>query len=225
MENQAREQWSRWVLRFGTWSNLFMLAAILSFPVGISLMTGVWPDFEQLMPAMIAVILFILPWAPGETIGFMPIMGPGPLYMSYVTGNITNLKLPATVGTINALGVEEGSDECHAISLIACGASSITVIAIVALGVLLAVPLQPLLEAPLLKPAFDYAVPAIFGGLVAQTIFKNKTDAVLYLVPLAMTLFLTYFTTVNSAYFMLIVIVASGALRVGYYLLREKRRA
>ena len=167
----AREKWSRWVLNFGTFSNLLMLVAILSFPVGTSLVTGVWPDFEQLMPALLAVVIFILPWAPGETIGFMPVMGPGPLYMSYVTGNITNLKLPATVGTINSLGVEEGSDECHAISLIACGASSITVIVIVALGVLLAVPLKPVLEAPALKPAFDYAVPAIFGGLVAQTIF------------------------------------------------------
>ena len=221
----AREKWSRWVLHFGTFSNLFMLVAILSFPVGTSLVTGVWPDFEQLMPALLAVVIFILPWAPGETIGFMPVMGPGPLYMSYVTGNITNLKLPATVGTINSLGVEEGSDECHAISLIACGASSITVIVIVALGVLLAVPLKPVLEAPALKPAFDYAVPAIFGGLVAQTIFKNKTDAVLYLIPLAATLFLTYCTSLNSAYFMLIVIVLSGAVRVGYYLMKEKKVA
>ena len=222
---EAREKWSRWVLNFGTFSNLLMLIAILSFPVGTSLVTGVWPNFEQLMPALLAVVIFILPWAPGETIGFMPVMGPGPLYMSYVTGNITNLKLPATVGTINSLGVEEGSDECHAISLIACGASSITVIVIVALGVLLAVPLKPVLEAPALKPAFDYAVPAIFGGLVAQTIFKNKTDAVLYLIPLAVTLFLTYCTSLNSAYFMLIVIVLSGAVRVGYYLMKEKKAA
>ena len=96
----AREKWSRWVLNFGTFSNLLMLVAILSFPVGTSLLTGVWPNFEQLMPAFLAVVIFILPWAPGETIGFMPVMGPGPLYMSYVTGNITNLKLPATVGTI-----------------------------------------------------------------------------------------------------------------------------
>lgn len=221
----AKEKWNRWVLNFGTGSNLLMLIAILSFPVGTSLVTGVWPDFEQLMPAFLAVVIFILPWAPGETIGFMPVMGPGPLYMSYVTGNITNLKLPATVGTINSLGVEEGSDECHAISLIACGASSITVIVIVALGVLLAVPLKPVLEAPTLKPAFDYAVPAIFGGLVAQTIFKNKTDAVLYLIPLAVTLFLTYCTSLNSAYFMLIVIILSGAVRVGYYLMKEKKIA
>lgn len=219
----AREKWNRWVLNFGTFSNLLMLIAILSFPVGTGLVTGVWPKFERLMPALLAVVIFILPWAPGETIGFMPVMGPGPLYMSYVTGNITNLKLPATVGTINSLGVEEGSDECHVISLIACGASSITVIVIVALGVLLAVPLKPVLEAPMLKPAFDYAVPAIFGGLVAQTIFKNKTDAVLYLIPLAVTLFLTYCTSLNSAYFMLIVIILSGAVRVGYYLTKEKK--
>lgn len=224
MNQQSNESWNRWVHRFGTGTNALLLLAFISFPVIVSAVTGIWPDFAVIFPAVIAMALFMIPWAPGETIGFMPIMGPGPLYMSYITGNITNLKLPATVGTINSLGIEEGSDECHAISLLACGASSITVIVLLALGVVLAVPLQPVLEAPALKPAFDYAVPAIFGGLVAQTIFKSKVDAGLYLIPLAMTFILIFMTTINSAYFMLIVILVSGAVRVAYYLKVEKKR-
>lgn len=224
MKDQSRESWNQWVHKFGIGTNILLLLAFVSFPLAASVVTGIWPDFTALVPAFVAVILFMLPWAPGETIGFMPIMGPGTLYMTYITGNITNLKQPATVGTINSLGIKNGSDECQAISLLACGASSITVIAILFLGVILAVPLQPILNAPVLQPAFDYAVPAIFGGLVAQTVLKSKTDVLIYLVPLAMTLFLTYMTSINSAYFMLIVIIASGAVRVAYYLKKEKNQ-
>ena len=224
MNLQPREEWNRWVHRFGILSNLALLLSVLSFPVAVSLIEGVWPDLVKLLPAFIAVFLFMIPWAPAETIGFMPIMGPGALYMSYITGNITNLKMPATVGTINSLEIEPNSDECHTIAIIACGASVITVMVIIAFGVVLAVPLKPVLESPVLKPAFDYVVPAIFGGLVAQTIFKNKIDSILYLIPLCFCLVCSYMTSLNGAYYMLIAIVMAGGLRVLYYYKKERKQ-
>lgn len=224
MSLQPREDWNQWLHRFGILSNLFLLLCVLSFPVAVSVIHGNWPDFGKLMPAFIAVFLFMIPWAPAETIGFMPIMGPGALYMSYITGNITNLKMPATVGTINSLDIEPNSDECHTIAIIACGGSIITVVVIIACGVILAVPLRPVLENPALKPAFDYVVPAIFGGLVAQTIFKNKIDSFLYLFPLLFCAYCSYMTSLSGAYYMLIAIVLSGVLRVFYYYKKEKNK-
>lgn len=46
---------------------------------------------------------------------------------------------------------------------------------------LLAVPLQPVLENPTLKPAFDYVLPALFGGLVAQSVLKGKKEVAVWL--------------------------------------------
>lgn len=165
-----------WIHKFGILSSLFLFAAMTAFPIAASVIYGAWPDFKQLWPGFVAVILFMAPYWPGETIGYMSVMGPGALYMSYITGNVTNLRMPATVGTINSLGIKPNTDECHTMAIIACGASIITTVVIVALGVVIAAPLAPVLESPVLKPAFDYVVPALFGGLVAQTILKGKNS-------------------------------------------------
>lgn len=55
--------------------------------------------------------------------------------------NVTNLRMPATIGTINSLGIKPNTEECHTMAIIACGASVITTVVIVALGVVIATPL------------------------------------------------------------------------------------
>ena len=137
--------------------------------------------------------------------------------MSYITGNVTNLRMPATIGTINSLGIKPNTDECHTMAVIACGASIITTVVIVALGVVIAAPLAPVLSSPVIQPAFDYVVPALFGGLVAQTILKGKKQFLYFLAPLAVCLFFCYFTAVNSAYYMLIAIAISVVIYVTDY--------
>ena len=215
---ETRERFNSWVHRFGISSSLFLFFAMTMFPVLLSIRYGFWPDMATTWPAYIAVILFMAPMWPAETVGYMSIMGPGALYMSYVTGNVTNLRMPATVGTINALGIEPGSDECHTMAIIVCGASILTTVTICAAGIVLAVPLQPVLEHPALRPAFHYVVPAIFGGLVAQTILRTIKSFVLFAISVAVCLLFCYFTTINSAYYMLIIIVLS----TGMYLIDYK---
>lgn len=207
-------EYHSWVHKFGILSSLLLFVAMTAFPVVISVVYGQWPDFRALWPGFVAVILFMAPFWPAETIGYMSVMGPGALYMSYITGNVTNLRMPATIGTINSLGIKPNTDECHTMAIIACGASIITTVVIVALGVVIAAPLAPVLQAPVLKPAFDYVVPALFGGLVAQTVMKGKKQFAYFLVPLAICLFFCYFTSMNSAYYMLIAIAASVVIYV-----------
>lgn len=215
-----KEKYISWLHRFGITSNLLILAGMCALPIATSIIYDLWPNFNALWPAFVAVVLFMAPYLPAETIGYMSVMGPGALYMSYITGNVTNLRMPATVGTINALGIKPNTDECHTIAIIACGGSVITTVLIVAIGVVIATPLAPILELPTLQPAFDYVVPALFGGLVAQTIMKGKKDCIFFLIPLAICLFCCYFTNINSAVYMLLAIAAS----VGVYLIDYKKR-
>lgn len=209
--------YNSWVHRFGISSSLVLFVAMCALPITVSVVYNLWPDFQALWPAFVAVILFMAPYLPSETIGYMSVMGPGALYLSYITGNVTNLRMPATVGTINALKIKPNTDECHTVAIIACGASVLTTVVIVALGVVIASPLEPLLQAPAIQPAFDYVVPALFGGLVAQTILKGKKSIFLFLVPLAVCLFFCYFTELGSAYYMLFAIAASVAIHVWDY--------
>lgn len=222
---KTTSNYQSWVHRFGIVSSLILLIAMTAFPIVASAIYGLWPDLGQLWPGFIAVILFMAPFWPAETIGYMSVMGPGALYMSYITGNVTNLRMPATVGTINSLGIKPNTDECHTLAIIACGASVITTVAVIAIGVVVAAPLEPMLNLPAIQPAFNYVVPALFGGLVAQTILKGKKQFLLYLIPLAVCLFFCYFTSVNSAYYMLIAIAISGAVHVLDYRRGKEKEA
>lgn len=214
MAQETRNSFNKWVHKFGISSSLLLFVMMSAFPVAISYHYNLWPNWMQLWPAALAVLLFLVPWYPAETIGYMPVMGPGAIYMSYITGNVTNLRMPATVGTINSLGIEPNSDACHTMAIIVCGGSVITTVSIIAIGVLIAEPLKPVLASPILQPAFKYVVPAIFGGLVAQTILKTSKTVFLYIIPLVFCLIFCFFTKINSAYYLLLTIALSGTLYV-----------
>ena len=219
---ERTDKYQRWIHRFGISTSLLLLLAMSLLPVTASRVYGIWPDFQALWPGFVAVVLFMAPYLPSETIGYMPLMGPGALYLSYITGNVTNLRMPATVGTIHSLNVEPNSDACHTLAIIACGASVITSVTIVAIGVLISAPLAPVIQAPVLKPAFDYVVPALFGGLVAQTVLKSRKEFLFFLAPLAVSLFFCFFTPVSGAYYMLIAIAVSAAVYIFDYCRTER---
>lgn len=216
-ELQSRSEFNRWVHWFGIASSLTLFFLMMGFPLAVSILYDLWPPISQLWPGFVMVVMLLAPYWPAETIGYMPVMGPGALYISYITGNVTNLRMPATLGTINILGLEPNTDACHTMAIIACGASIITSTTIILLGIFIAVPLAPILSMPALKPAFNYVIPALFGGLVAQRILRSRKDFLLYLPPLTINLYFCYFTTMNPAYYMLIGMGAALAFSVMIY--------
>ena len=167
------------VHRDGTIWNLSMMVILLLFPI------AVWIFFEDAAPDWKGVGLGLLGtapmyWAVGivEVITFIPMLGAGGSYLSFVTGNISNLKLPCAINALENAGADPKSEEGEIISTIAIAVSSIVTTLIVALGVLLIVPLSPILESPVLTPAFDQMLPALFGALGVALISKNWKIAI-----------------------------------------------
>ena len=151
--------------RGGAIWNLSVMVLLLLFPVSLCVIFGVIPDWHGLLMGLIATAPMY--WAVGvvETITYVPMLGAGGSYLSFVTGNISNLKLPCALGALEQAGVKANSEEGEIISTIAIAVSSIVTTAIIAIGVVLIVPLTPLLQAPVLEPAFAQILPALFGGL------------------------------------------------------------
>ena len=89
------------------------------------------------------------------------------------TGNISNLKLPCAIDAMERAGVKASDEEGEVISTIAIAVSSIVTTLIILVGVLCIVPLTPVLESPVLEPAFNMILPALFGGLAVVFISKN----------------------------------------------------
>ena len=119
-------------------------------------------------------------WAVGaiETVTFVPMLGAGGSYLGFVTGNISNLKLPCALNAMEQNQVSANSEEGEIISTIAIAVSSIVTTLIIIVGVVLIVPLTPVLQAPVLQPAFAQILPALFGGLGVAFVSKNWKVAI-----------------------------------------------
>ena len=166
------------VHRAGTIWNLSVMVLLFMFPVAVALIFGVTPDWGALVVGLIATAPMY--WAVGviETITYVPMLGAGGSYLSFVTGNISNLKMPCAINALEKNEVSASSEEGEVISTIAIATSSIVTTLIIIVGVLLIVPLTPILSAPVLQPAFEQILPALFGGLGVAFVSKNWKIAV-----------------------------------------------
>ena len=166
------------VHRDGTIWNLSMMALMFMYPIAVAVIYQVLPDWQALFMGLVATAPMY--WAVGviETITFVPMLGAGGSYLSFVTGNISNLKLPCAINALEQNEVSANSEEGEIISTIAIATSSIVTTVIIILGVILIVPLTPILEAPMLEPAFAQMLPALFGGLGVAFVSKNWKIAV-----------------------------------------------
>lgn len=190
MKNNKNLSYMDSVHRDGTIWNISMMVILLMFPVAVWLIFGESPDWRGVGLGLLATAPMY--WAVGivEVITFIPMLGAGGSYLSFVTGNISNLKLPCAINALENAKVDSKSEEGEIISTIAIAVSSIVTTIIIAIGVLLIVPLQPILESPVLKPAFDQMLPALFGALGVALISKNWKLAV---APVALMLVLFVF--------------------------------
>ena len=175
------------VHKYGTIWNISMMFVLLAFPLAVALIFDAMPDFKGLVLGLIATAPMY--WAVGvvEVITYIPMLGAGGSYLSFVTGNISNLKLPCAIGALEQAGVKANSDEGEVVSTIAIAVSSIVTTVIIILGVILLTPLTPLLESEVLAPAFAQMIPALFGGLGVVFISRNWKIAI---APIALMLIL-----------------------------------
>ena len=178
------------VHRDGRIWNITVMILLMTFPVTVAILFGAAPDWGALGVGLLATAPMY--WAVGliETVTFVPMLGAGGSYLSFVTGNITNLKLPCALNALEQNEVSANSEEGEVISTIAIATSSIVTTLIIILGVVAIVPLTPILQAPVLQPAFAQILPALFGGLGVAFVSKNWKLA---LAPIALMLVLFIF--------------------------------
>jgi hypothetical protein len=153
--------------------NLSVMVILMAFPVVVGIIFSAMPDWNAVGKGLLATAPMY--WAVGviETITYIPMLGAGGSYLSFVTGNISNLKLPCALNALENADVKAQSEEGEIISTIAIAVSSVVTTLIIILGVVLIVPLTPVLSSEALKPAFDQMLPALFGGLGVVFVSKN----------------------------------------------------
>ena len=144
--------------------------------LGIPTIMGVYfnavPSILQVFTAAVGLLALFVPGAFSETIAYSPTLGSS-YYLSQITGNLTNLKLPVAKMALQLLDVEEGTEDADIVTSIAISVSSFVTIVVIVIGVILLQPLRPVLSMPVFKLASGNIVPALFGSLIIGAFGKH----------------------------------------------------
>ena len=151
-------------------------------PAAICVYYDAWPEITAVLKGLLGVAPIY--WTVGviEVITYTPMLGTGGTYLAFVTGNLTSLKAPSALNAMENGDVKPGTEEGEVISTIAIATCSIVTTLVLVVGVCLLTVITPILNSPVLAPAFDNILPALFGGLAVVYVSKNWKLAIVPLI-------------------------------------------
>lgn len=200
-----------------------MLIVGVIFPVGvpfvIGAINGVTPDWGGFLRGFANVGLIYIPVAIVEFLVYAPMLGVGGSYLSFITGNVTNMKIPCVMNAKDIAGTEAGTPEHEIISTISVATSAIVTTLVIVAGVILLVPLQPVLQSETLLPAFNNVVPALFGALGLKYFAKSIKIAAIPLI--LMSLICVIIPAAISQTSLLLIPSGGLALAIGFILFKK----
>ncbi|MBR4991624.1 MAG: hypothetical protein IKY86_01375 [Clostridia bacterium] len=206
---------------FGRVACIITLVLLLGAPFVMGLYLGAMPDLGAVARGFLACGLVWMVSCVAEYLIYTPMLGAGGSYLAFITGNLINMKIPCAMNARDMVDAKTGTPENEIISTLSIATSSLVTILVLAGGVVALIPLQPILQAPALQPAFDNVVPALFGAMAYKYYRGNLKIAVLPLLMMAL-LFLLVPSLIGSTSFM---VLPSGAIAIGVAFLLYKKGA
>ena len=207
--------------RLGRLTLIAAVILLVGLPFVVGIVNGVMPDGKGFLAGFAKVGIIYIPVAIVEFLVYTPMLGVGGSYLSFITGNVTNMKIPCVMNARDIAGTQVGTPENEIISTLSVATSAITTTLVIVLGVILLVPLQPVLQSEALLPAFNNVVPALFGALGLEYFSKSPQIAV---IPVALMTLLCVFVPAAISQTSLLMIPCGGlALGIGYYLFKKEK--
>lgn len=211
------------------WMTLAMLI-FFAVPTTICLYFGVKPDMS-VMGTIAVIVPFLINFLSGvfEPIIYSPMLGINSAYLAFITGNLSNLKIPCVVKAQEICGTKLGTEENEVVSTLSVATSTLVTTVIIAVFVLILAVSNvetAIKNTPWITPAFTCVVYALFGSLGGKYVVKNIKLAVFPLaIIVAFSLILGFASPklVGSAY--LFVGIGICAVFAILQVVREKKKA
>ena len=213
------EDFNNGLHRLGRFTLIAGIIVLMAVPFAFGVLVGVMPDMPAFIRGWINVAVVYFPVSVVEFLVYAPMLGAGGSYLAFITGNVTNMKIPCAMNARDIAKTEVGTPENEIVSTISVAISAIVTTLVILVGVILLVPLQPVLAAPALQPAFNNVVPALFGALGLKYFAKSPQIAAIPLVLMcALCTFVPSLITQTS-----ILMIPSGALAlaIGFVLFKK----
>lgn len=160
----------------------FALAIFFAVPTTICLYYDVKPDMT-VMGSSAVLIPFIINFLSGivEPVIYSPMLGVNSAYLAFITGNLSNLKIPCVVKAQEICGTKLGTEENEVVSTLSVATSTLVTTLIIAVFVLILALSNvetAIRNTPWITPAFTCVVYALFGSLGGKYVVKNIKLAV-----------------------------------------------
>ncbi len=159
------DSFQAWAHKWGRVGTLIALIYMIALPFIVLACYDSVPSFGEVVNlGTISILMIYIPVGFSEAISYTPILGASS-YLTFITGNIMNLKLPCAVNAMKLAKKEPNTPEGEAISSVAVAVCSIMTVIILALAAALSAWISPVFEIPNVKTASNYLIPALFGSL------------------------------------------------------------
>lgn len=175
---QTLDPFQAWSHKWGRFGTVIALIYMIALPFVVLAYYDSIPSFGEVINiSTISILMIYIPVGISEALSYTPILGSSS-YLTFITGNIMNLKLPCAVNALKITKKEANTPEGDAIASVAVAVSSIMTVCILALAALFSTWISPVFELPAVKTASNYIIPALFGsltlGLFSSTNTGNK---------------------------------------------------
>lgn len=175
---QTLDPFQAWSHKWGRLGTVIALVYMVALPFIVLGYYHCIPSFGEVINlSTISILMIYIPVGISEALSYTPILGSSS-YLTFITGNIMNLKLPCAVNAMKLAKKEPNTPEGDAIASLAVAVSSVMTVVILALAALFSTWISPVFELPAVKTASNYIIPALFGsltlGLFSNTNAGNK---------------------------------------------------
>lgn len=223
--NVFRNEFIPYIVKWGRGTNL--LGVLLVFGPCLYLgLQGIWPDWAAFGAAFAIQFPLVCSAYIREPISFFTMLGVPGTYMAFLSGNISNLRVPASSIATQSAGIEEGTERGSITATIGCAVSTLVSTIFLTVGVIAGASILNALP-PIVTQALNLLLPALFASLLANYWFmKPKLGAIF--VPFA---FIVYWAQLQGFFSFMPAAVAGavppllcsfGAMGVGVVIERRK---
>ena len=199
-----------------------ILILLLSVPFIIAAIFNTTVDFNVFTKGEVWVLIISqYIGAIAEVFIYCGMLGKGGSYIAFVTGNLSNLKIPCALNAQDIAGTKTGTKENEIIGTIAVASSSIVTTIMIVIGVAAFAPLQPIFSNPLYQPAFGSVVYALFGAMLVKYVIEYPK---LFVLPFAVaTIIGCCWQSVGGNVMIMMIVCAIISMGTGLVLLKLKK--
>ncbi|WP_265459038.1 hypothetical protein [Enterococcus sp. HY326] len=203
---EETKKFNNQIHRAGRITVFIVLVCFISLPIILSTIYGTSLNIGEVLQNALPIMLMFTVVGLSENLAYTPLIGPGALYIACVTGDLSNMKVPASKNAMELLNATAGTEKGNLISILAVSTCTVVTTGLAFLGMLFLAPIiEPIYNNVYINPAFANLLPAIFGALIVPTLFSNlKINLPIFILPIIIMLaFGSEFFSSNQGYILL----------------------